>query len=511
MKTLSEYIAVTSLIVISFLFRWYLISDYHISFWFDQSRDAYISQKIISEQDIKIQGPSASGTNDTIYHGVLYYYIIAPFYYFFGGDPTYPSLLLSFIGSLAIIPIYYLVKDISGSHKAGYFASLLFAFSAEAAQMSNWLSNPSIALPIICLFYLTLWKCCFQKQRTNFWFIVMLICLGLGLQSAIWLVYLWGALTIGLYSLTDGNWRLLFRHVSKSTIVIGLLLFFLTIASLIVTQLKLAQAGVFTPQTLFSSMGRNELFNLANLTGILTMYTEKILKSIFPPYPILSFLFLLLLLLRMQLIEKSTRLLLIIWLSAPLWLLAIHTRNTIHALIGIEIALYVFISIWIWRNKAKDKMFIIGFAVMFIASNIAQVQGYRATRTNTFTPQNGVFLKDQLSLIDTTYKLAKSQPFSISSFTNPYGYNITWAYLYNWYGKNKFGYIPTFYGYNQTGLFGEGLLRQTNKPDDIHFTIIEPNTGTPQVIFEEFTTDQNHQAGLITEELSFGSLKLQQR
>ena len=58
---------------LAIFFRLLSIRDNKIYFWFDQARDANLSRQIIENKDLKIQGPSASGTNDTIYHGVLYY------------------------------------------------------------------------------------------------------------------------------------------------------------------------------------------------------------------------------------------------------------------------------------------------------------------------------------------------------------------------------------------------------------------------------------------------------
>jgi len=73
--------------------------------------------------------------------------------------------------------------------------------------------------------------------------------------------------------------------------------------------------------------------------------------------------------------------------------------------------------------------------------------------------------------------LAEGQPFSISSVTNPYLYNTTWAYLYDWYGKKKYGYVPVWYGNEQAGIFGEELLVRVEAPLSSHFNIKEPDPG----------------------------------
>ena len=48
--------------LLAVLIRFFFIKDQNVFFYFDQARDAAISQSIILEKDIKIQGPSVSGT-----------------------------------------------------------------------------------------------------------------------------------------------------------------------------------------------------------------------------------------------------------------------------------------------------------------------------------------------------------------------------------------------------------------------------------------------------------------
>ena len=119
-------------------------------------------------------------------------------------------------------------------------------------------------------------------------------------------------------------------------------------------------------------------------------------------------------------------------------------------------------------------------------------------------------LKNQLKLIDETYKLSKGQPFSINSLTLPLWTNTTWAYLYSWYGKSKYGYLPSFYGHNQIGLLGADELVWNNKPLDKTFLIIEPPEGIPQKFYNEELDTENSKTKLI-KEISYSSLKLQIR
>lgn len=81
--------------LLAFILRIYSISDNRVFFYFDQARDAVISTSIIDNKDFKLMGPSVSGTNDSLYHGVLYYYLIAPVYALSHGSPFFVSVYLS--------------------------------------------------------------------------------------------------------------------------------------------------------------------------------------------------------------------------------------------------------------------------------------------------------------------------------------------------------------------------------------------------------------------------------
>lgn len=66
----------------------YFPSD--VYFGYDQARDAYYIQDIIHGH-LKVLGPPS--TASSLYHGVLSYYILAPFYYLSEGNPLVQQFL----------------------------------------------------------------------------------------------------------------------------------------------------------------------------------------------------------------------------------------------------------------------------------------------------------------------------------------------------------------------------------------------------------------------------------
>ena len=74
-----------------------------LTFGYDQARDALIAKQIISG-DIKIQGPPSSAPG--LYHGVFYYYLLAPAYLIGHGSPIVVAYYLAFLNSLTVFIVF---------------------------------------------------------------------------------------------------------------------------------------------------------------------------------------------------------------------------------------------------------------------------------------------------------------------------------------------------------------------------------------------------------------------
>ena len=163
---------------------------------------------------------------------------------------------------------------------------------------------------------------------------------------------------------------------------------------------------------------------------------------------------------------------------------------------------------------SKEKIRKIGLSViigLFITTNFFYLFQSKKDSSPYFAIQTGTSLQDQLNLIDYTYQSSYGQPFTISTLTSPYKINTVWNYLYNWYGKNKYGYLPKFFGPDQVGLIHEELLLSGEcQKNAIHFSIIEPTAGIPPVLIDQFYYDQANLCGTPSASLNFGTLKLDQ-
>ncbi len=495
--------------IVGSLYRFWLISNNNVLFWFDQGRDAIIVKQMIDEKDIKIQGPSASGTDDAVYHGVLYYYLIAPLYAFAEGNPQIVSGLLGVISMLALIPIGELAWQLSKSKYVFVLTLFLFTFSTDSAQLGTWLSNPMIALITIPAFYYYLYRVFWQNKTKETWLLALF--LGLSHQAIIFALYLFGVLIIAWWFRNRQGHKLKF---SRKELISSGLIYLASTSTMLLTQLQLIVRGIFNPLSFFTKFNSVGLAPSEIFIGTINNYLKIIAQSFFPTMPLLSiFLFLGIIWFVGKKLSKKNGFFFLLFFLGPVILLTLQYRNSYYTFIGVAPLLYIFAALFLLFIKDKlymGKFIVFAILMLFFITNIKELRYSNKTGYHPVAIKTGTTLKDQLELIDYTYQAASFEPFSFSSLTSPYDYNTTWAYLYSWYGNKSYAYIPKFIGPSQTGIFGGGLLEEDNQPTGVHFTLYEPPDGIPEHIIQLFVDKQNSFSIKQSEKL-FSSMIVEER
>jgi len=499
-------------IIIALAIRVWLISGNNLIFHFDQSRDAYVSQQILKDHNLKIQGPSASGTDDKIYHGVLYYYFISPFYIISNGDPIPVILSLTFITTIfTIIPLFYLTKEIAKNNKFAPFISILFiAISSHIIAYSTNLSNQTYSLPASTIFFYSLWKTFFDNKQK--WFLVAMFFLGIAIQSGIYMIYLVFALVLSYFI---SLWKRYSDNVlrKKRIFLTGILIFFLTISSMIAAEALLIHRGILKISD-FAGMSGSGLEIMKILGIIFKNYYEALAVSFIPTIKELSVILSIVLILSGLIkVNQKSKTFLIIALTSPFFLFILLSRGGQSYMISVIPIFYLLVSVSLARICAHryGKIITVAILAFFLYSNVINVIQAKNESSNYFSVLKDNSLKDELGIIDYTYKKAAGAPFSISTLTQPFGYNTTWAYLYSWYGLEKYGYTPEFFGPSQIGIFGGDLISQSPNPKNLHFTIYESDEVFSQHIMKEFKDEQDIFSGPPMERKKFNGLVVEMR
>lgn len=482
-------------VVLAFILRIIFIPGGAVSFHYDMSRDAFEALKIIKENDLKILGPPTSVPG--LFHGPLYYYLIAPFYALGSGDPAVVTIFLSFLNSLTVIPIMLLAKDLFRKTIWALLSGLFFAVSFEAAQYGPWLSNPSPAMLTLGLYFLGLrfW----QKGNTRGLYLATFSA-ALSTQFQFFLIYLFLLLPFFKY---------LFKiKTNAGGVGISLLITFLGLSSFLVGIIKFNSLGQILRGALNISVSTQVTFR-TQFTDLILNYADK-MSDLFINNFLPSNVFLggILGIFVLYVLRKHPFILFCLLSNFPIFIFGGHTNT--YANIGLVAPAILGVLVLLQNLWKINRSLPLTIILLILISNIYTILKISPKGQVMLVIPKDMILKNQLNLVDRTYKLAAGEPFSINTTTLPFWTNTTWAYLYSWYGKEKYGYVPQFYGRDQVGLLGAEVLPKIDAPLEKSFFIIEPHEGIPIHLFGGEQEVESGKTKLISEE-SFGALKLQIR
>lgn len=498
------------LVIFAFVLRILFISQGAVSFHYDMSRDAYEAKDIWQNHDVKIQGPST--TTPGLYSGVFYYYLLSLPYGLSHGDPRIAALFLSLINSLTIIPVFLLAKDIFKSSKWAILASLFFAVSFEAIQYGPWLSNPGPAIFTIAMFFYSfrLW------QKGSKWGLPLsVIFAGLSAQLEFFLTFLFATIIIFKFLF---NIKVTFKQVFYS-IALSLLI----LSTFVISMIKF---NTFTQTTrAFFTIFQNTEVNFRVtftdlLSNFLNRFSDLYINNFFPVNVFIGGMLALAVLFTLfhksfiaqndKNLDRNPYRFILFCLLSYLLIFIFGGQNAAYTTVGMVIPAILGMTILLQNVFKINNKFGISLIVVIVVSNLYMTFKIAPQGQQLLVIPKDMVLKNQLNLIDQTYKLAEGKPFSINSLTVPLWTNTTWAYLYLWYGKNKYNYLPSFYGHDQVGLKGDNDLEKVEKGQDISFFIIEPHIGIPENIYKQEIEAENNKT-LLIKEISYGDLKLQLR
>lgn len=481
--------------VLAYFLRVMFLSKNSLTFGYDQARDAIISQQIL-KGDIKIQGPPASTPG--LYHGVLYYYVLAPGYLLGHGSPVVAAYWMAFINSLTVFAVFCLGYLLTKKTGVGILAAFLFAISFESSQYATWLSNPTLGVLSVPLMYLGLWI--WTTRVKNWGSVLAAVGLGISVQSEIFLIYHLIPICIWLFISR--------KAVSKKSLIIFGTFFTLSISTMILGEFKFGFRSIGGIQAL--ALG--ESGNLAYAKSIgdyLILYLNQIGRIFaFNSYPGnigWGGMFVIILAIYSLVKKDKVGSFLAIWLFAHIWVVSVGGISTPFLMVGIGPAVSIIIAYYLSKFPKPLMLFVLA---IIIFGNISMIIKENPKGATLFSIQKDMLLSKQISAIDYTYNEAKGKPFSINSLTSPLYINIVWTYLYKWYGLSKYGYVPSWHGRDQIGQLDS--LDRINKPSNISFLIIEPMAGIPSQ-YLDLTIGEEDSKTILLDEKYFGELRVQKR
>lgn len=420
-----------ALFLLALIIRFYPISK-NLFFGPETGKDFLEIKNIAVNHKLTLIG--AKTDIDGIFHGPFYYYLQTIPFILSNGNPVASSFFNIFLISLNAIFLFYLGKKIF-SEKVALISAFLFAFSPRSVEYSRWLS----AQPLSPLFSLFLFFSLYQVYRGSSKYIYFIALIS-GILIHLQLLHLYFTIPIIIICFVWGKIK-----ISLKQIVLSLIIFALSLSNFLLFDLRhnfLISKNVFLvllgKKGFIAPLGTSIRETFVNLIKETTSYLFHNLTFL---THILFFLIVIFLLKKIIRKKFGVCHLLLIFLFEPIVYLAL-SRHSILPHFFIFISPFIFLLTAVIIEKIFEKSKIAALIVLFliIINNLLVVSKLEPW---------GITIGAQKKVLDIVYADAKGEPFRYEAFTVPYFWKDGWQYMFAWYGKKKYGYIPSEKGDNK--------------------------------------------------------------
>lgn len=479
----------------------FLFFPNNVYFGYDQARDSYASLEIL-KGELKLIGPPSS-FNENLFHGPLIYYIYAPIYYFSNLNPETVSFVFRVLNALGIFLVFGIGVALFNKN-VGIIAALLFALSFEQTQYSLFLSHPSLAVLGVLLYYLGLSWLIFKRKSEG----LILTFLGLGLAIQFHYVNLF--LLLGLVS-----YLIIFREnllISKKIVVLSLSTFFLIISSFIISEIKFNFRGV---KALFEILSGITNPSISNSHIILSSTFNRMIQDNFTSSTIPIFSMILGILFIKFIFQKSSRSPLIflgIWFTNGLIAYILSKSTSYYYNPGTSVSLIIFFSFLISLLFKKNVYLESVIIILIACNNFVLIKSQNKLGPNQdFVIQPQMLTVYEKKVLDYCYQNAQNEAFAINALTSPLFISTTWSYLFEWYGKETYKYLPVWGGKIASGFYN-GLPTDSSRSDlpDKQCLIIEPTNGISEHDKNNFLREEDY-FSKVEDEKKIGNFTVQFR
>ena len=471
----------------------------NVYFSYDQARDFYFAEDIL-KGDLRIIGPP-SAASDKLFPGPLSLYIYAFIQFLFGKDPEIYSIFFRLYNALGIFLVYVIGTKLFNK-KVGVLSASLYAFSYEQSQYTLLMSHQPLAVLSVLFMYLGLTMLLFEKKVKG----LIIAALGLGLSIQFHYVYIF--IITSVLALV----YLLRKQIPKLTpkyILKAVFLFLACLLTYIISELRFNFRFI---TTLFSSstnsmLHLNEAFYVAN---------RFIYDSFLADYKYTIYVLILILAIFAYVIFKTKfkekGLFLLLWFVGGILPSLISGTKGYYYSASASVSLLIFFStiVVIAYRSHKILASILFLAILFNNYFLMVDQNPKGPNLEIVI-QPGMLLPEEKKALDYIYQNANQKPFTVNALTVPLNINTTWSYIFEWYGKENYGYLPIWSVKPAEGFPGNLVYESSrSKLPDTQFVIIEPLNGIRDVDKAKFFAEESYFTRVV-EEKEFGTITVQKR
>lgn len=408
------------------------------------------------------------------------------------------------INLLVLIPLWQLTQKLFRNTFISIVALTLYAVSFEAVSYARWISNPSLAIPAITLFYLGLWQI-LEKQKSGW--VITLVSLGLAIQTQIFLIYLIlpALLVLIVFKV---------RYFPKKEIILGSVGLLLLLSSFLAAEIKFKFQGIKGAIEFFTGTIGAKTALATHLMEYFKKVQGQLSNNLFPGSKPISVIFGLTVIFLAIYLAKTDKkiqaplLFLLILLFANIPIFIVSSFSSYYITLGSLMPLLILTSYFLYRVSRFSKYaFTIIIGAIIIANALTALEK-NPKGSVLFQIQDGMIFKDEMALVKKTYEISPNQRFSINAVTNPLYIPTTWAYLYQLYAKQNNLLLPHFHGNTASTFSGIEVFPRSGEITKTEFTIIEPSSDHNWPHWIQKTTEEDNLRKPQSREVNIGYFKL---
>lgn len=421
-------------IILGAALRWVdLFATMH--FFYDQGRDALAAKNILGG-DFVLVGPKTDMPG--LFFGPLWFYLLAFLYGVFQGNPGLVLVFLSFLDLMTIALVGILGERFFG-RKAGIAAAFFWAVGALPVAYARTLANPAGTAFWTALAVFSLVKVWEGRERfLPLSFLALAVLFQLNAAAA----FFFAPVVFLLAFLLRGK-------VKNGLIyILSLVLFLGSFLPQILFEIRNSFLGARAILAIFASSGIKEGLSFGMWQRWENFLTE-LSEYTFYGQKALSLLTLFLAGIGIFFSRPSLRKIFFLWFGLPLLVyFLVYHRSEVHPyylLTWVPAAVLLLGSLTAHLFR-KFFPLAIGLILVFIVSNYSGLVKEIVVKEHIAQPQspNRIGLGDQLKVIDYIYQDAGGGDFGYYAYTMiPYWEDDAWQYLFLWYGKGKYSYLPS--------------------------------------------------------------------
>ncbi len=469
----------------------------NVYFGYDQARDSFFALDIL-KGDLRIIGPP-SAAGDSLFPGPLSLYLYSFVYAIVGKDPSFLSIFFRLYNALGVF-LVFLIGSKLFDKKVGLLAAFFFAISYEQTQYTLFMSHQPLAVLPVLFLYLGLAIFLFEKNKKG----LIIASAGLGFAIQFHYVYIFLIPITGLIFLAL---RRQMPKVNLRDIFCAIGVFFVPLTSYIIAELKFnfrMSKGLF-----FSGSSSNIHINEALFAA-----SRFIHDSFFANYNY-TFVVVCFMLIGVYLLYKNNFKLQVVFLF--FWFLGgvlpylISGTSSYYYSAAASMSLFILISAFVYVYS-KIKFVGIVICALVVMNNLFLIKHDNKSGPNSdIVIQPGMLLSEEKLALDYMYKNTAGGPFAARGLTVPFNINTTWSYLFEWYGFEKYGYVPTWAEKPAEDFPGNmPYMVDRSKLPETQYIISESENGIRDNDKNTFFTEEDYFSKLI-EEKKFGTITVQKR